>query len=332
MRADRGGRRPVVVSNHGGRQLDGSMATIDACPTLPIAGRARADSARRRHSKQKGTRDVLKALALGARAVLVGRPVSLGLACRWRTRRQPCPRHVSAELELAMRVPAVRRSQNHRSLVTRSLLDIEDDRLRGSRSRAPCGSITTRDAGSLENFRRGRRIPVGRAVCHARVLRRRVDVSIRGARLAFLVALAVTARVNSPWSRLYGRAYDSPDCLVFSRRSCCILPSIPEVRIIKDSVGDLTERSTVAGDVIAFSFGAFIEARASAPVAVGRHAGRHRFDRSTAPASVSWPYPRPRLDHRFPVTTLRRSRSAGAAVERHGRRLCAMISVFIPAT
>ncbi|MFQ1002936.1 alpha-hydroxy acid oxidase [Modestobacter sp. SSW1-42] len=68
----------VVVSNHGGRQLDGVPATIEALPAVvdAVAGRAEVflDGGVRR-----GT-DVLKALALGARAVMIGRPYLFGLA------------------------------------------------------------------------------------------------------------------------------------------------------------------------------------------------------------------------------------------------------------
>jgi isopentenyl diphosphate isomerase/L-lactate dehydrogenase-like FMN-dependent dehydrogenase len=68
----------LVVSNHGGRQLDGSPASIDALPGVvaAVAGRCPVlfDGGVRR-----GT-DVLKALALGAAAVLVGRPILWGLA------------------------------------------------------------------------------------------------------------------------------------------------------------------------------------------------------------------------------------------------------------
>jgi 4-hydroxymandelate oxidase len=68
----------VVVSNHGGRQLDGAPASIDALPGVVAAVDGRCpvllDGGVRR-----GT-DVLKALALGATAVLVGRPVLWGLA------------------------------------------------------------------------------------------------------------------------------------------------------------------------------------------------------------------------------------------------------------
>jgi isopentenyl diphosphate isomerase/L-lactate dehydrogenase-like FMN-dependent dehydrogenase len=67
----------IVVSNHGGRQLDGSPASLDALPEIvsAVAGRVPVlmDGGVRR-----GT-DVLKALALGAEAVLVARPTCWGL-------------------------------------------------------------------------------------------------------------------------------------------------------------------------------------------------------------------------------------------------------------
>lgn len=72
------GAAAIVVSNHGGRQLDGVSATIDVLPEVvdAVAGRidVLVDGGVRR-----GT-DVVKALALGARAVLLGRPPMWGLA------------------------------------------------------------------------------------------------------------------------------------------------------------------------------------------------------------------------------------------------------------
>lgn len=68
----------LVVSNHGGRQLDSAMASIEALPEVvdAVAGRAEVfvDGGFRR-----GT-DVVKALALGARAVLIGKAFLYGLA------------------------------------------------------------------------------------------------------------------------------------------------------------------------------------------------------------------------------------------------------------
>ena len=72
------GAAAVAVSNHGGRQLDGALASAVALPEIVAAvggrGEVYVDGGIRRGS------DVLKALALGARAVMVGRPVLWGLA------------------------------------------------------------------------------------------------------------------------------------------------------------------------------------------------------------------------------------------------------------
>jgi isopentenyl diphosphate isomerase/L-lactate dehydrogenase-like FMN-dependent dehydrogenase len=90
----------VLVSNHGGRQLDTVAATIDALPEVAaaIAGRCEVylDGGVRR-----GT-DVLKALALGARAVFVGRPVLWGLAVAGAGGAQHVLQLLRDELETAM--------------------------------------------------------------------------------------------------------------------------------------------------------------------------------------------------------------------------------------
>lgn len=68
----------IVVSNHGGRQVDGAIASLDALPAVCEAVEGRVpvllDSGVRRGA------DVLKAMALGAAAVLVGRPYAYALA------------------------------------------------------------------------------------------------------------------------------------------------------------------------------------------------------------------------------------------------------------
>jgi 4-hydroxymandelate oxidase len=78
LRAVDHGASGIVVSNHGGRQLDGSPATASVLGAIADAVQGRievlVDGGVRR-----GT-DVLRALALGARAVLVGRPILWGLA------------------------------------------------------------------------------------------------------------------------------------------------------------------------------------------------------------------------------------------------------------
>ncbi|MBA0050083.1 alpha-hydroxy-acid oxidizing protein [Streptomyces sp. AJS327] len=68
----------VIVSNHGGRQVDGAVAALDVLPEI-----AQAVGERTEVLFDSGVRtgsDVLKALALGARAVLVGRTFAYGLA------------------------------------------------------------------------------------------------------------------------------------------------------------------------------------------------------------------------------------------------------------
>jgi isopentenyl diphosphate isomerase/L-lactate dehydrogenase-like FMN-dependent dehydrogenase len=90
----------IIVSNHGGRQLDGSIASIDALPEVlkAVAGRCEVylDGGIRR-----GT-DVLKALALGARAVLVGRPLLWGLVADGQEGAYNVLEILKSELELAM--------------------------------------------------------------------------------------------------------------------------------------------------------------------------------------------------------------------------------------
>jgi 4-hydroxymandelate oxidase len=72
------GAKGVIVSNHGGRHLDAAIATADALADIAAAVGTKAevyvDGGIRR-----GT-DIVKALALGARAVLIGRPAVWGLA------------------------------------------------------------------------------------------------------------------------------------------------------------------------------------------------------------------------------------------------------------
>jgi isopentenyl diphosphate isomerase/L-lactate dehydrogenase-like FMN-dependent dehydrogenase len=91
----------IIVSNHGGRQLDGAPATIEALPPVvdTVAGRCEVymDGGIRR-----GT-DVLAALGLGARAVLVGRPILWGLAVDGAAGACHVLELLRAELELAMK-------------------------------------------------------------------------------------------------------------------------------------------------------------------------------------------------------------------------------------
>ncbi|MCU1278215.1 MAG: FMN-dependent alpha-hydroxy acid dehydrogenase [bacterium] len=99
-RAVEHGCAAVIVSNHGGRQLDGVPATLDALPGVvdAVAGRCEVlvDGGVR-----WGT-DVLKALALGARAVLLGRPILWGLAVDGEAGVRAVLELVRAELSRAM--------------------------------------------------------------------------------------------------------------------------------------------------------------------------------------------------------------------------------------
>jgi lactate 2-monooxygenase len=77
-RATEAGAAGVVVSNHGGRQVDGAIAALDA---LPRVAEAVADgTAVLFDSGVRRGADAIKALALGADAVLLGRPYAYGLA------------------------------------------------------------------------------------------------------------------------------------------------------------------------------------------------------------------------------------------------------------
>ena len=100
VRAIDEGAAGIVVSNHGGRQLDAAPATIEVLPHVADAigdrGELYVDGGIRRGA------DVIKALAYGARAVLVGRPVLWGLAAGGREGVAAALAVLRRELDLAM--------------------------------------------------------------------------------------------------------------------------------------------------------------------------------------------------------------------------------------
>lgn len=94
------GADAIVVSNHGGRQLDGAIATLDALPDVVQAAGGKVpvlmDGGIRR-----GT-DILKALALGAKAVLVGRAPLWGMGAFGQAGVERVLWMLAAELKLAL--------------------------------------------------------------------------------------------------------------------------------------------------------------------------------------------------------------------------------------
>jgi isopentenyl diphosphate isomerase/L-lactate dehydrogenase-like FMN-dependent dehydrogenase len=68
----------IIVSNHGGRQVDGAIGSLEALPSIAEAVGDRLDVLF--DSGVRTGADAIKALALGARAVLLGRPYMYGLA------------------------------------------------------------------------------------------------------------------------------------------------------------------------------------------------------------------------------------------------------------
>jgi len=71
------GAKAIVVSNHGGRQLDTAPGTCEVLPLIAEAAGDRCEIYVDGGIRRGG--DVLKAIALGARAVMIGRPILWGL-------------------------------------------------------------------------------------------------------------------------------------------------------------------------------------------------------------------------------------------------------------
>lgn len=97
----------IIVSNHGGRQLDGAIGTLEALPAIRRAVGERMplllDGGVRRGA------DILKAIALGANAVMVGRPVLYGVSVAGQTGVERALFLLNDELTRAMRLSGVAR-------------------------------------------------------------------------------------------------------------------------------------------------------------------------------------------------------------------------------
>jgi L-lactate dehydrogenase (cytochrome) len=90
----------IVVSNHGGRQVDGAIGSLDALP--PIAAAVGDELAILFDSGVRSGADAIKALALGADAVCLGRPYVWGLALGGQAGVEAILKTVLAELDLTM--------------------------------------------------------------------------------------------------------------------------------------------------------------------------------------------------------------------------------------
>jgi (S)-mandelate dehydrogenase len=96
----------VVVSNHGGRQLDGAAATLDALPQV-VAAVGSKMTVLLDGGVRRGV-DLLKARALGAQAVLVGRATLFGVMAGGEAGARRALEILSSELERTMRLCGVR--------------------------------------------------------------------------------------------------------------------------------------------------------------------------------------------------------------------------------
>jgi isopentenyl diphosphate isomerase/L-lactate dehydrogenase-like FMN-dependent dehydrogenase len=90
----------IVVSNHGGRQVDGAIASLDALPGVVAAVDGRLPVLL--DSGIRGGADIFKALAQGATAVLIGRPYCYGLAIAGETGVREVIQNFLADLDLTL--------------------------------------------------------------------------------------------------------------------------------------------------------------------------------------------------------------------------------------
>ncbi|XP_070397217.1 uncharacterized protein [Dermacentor albipictus] len=126
LQAYRHGAAAVIESNHGGRQLDGTPATIDVLPEIVAAVGDKMEV-----YLDSGVRtgaDVVKALALGARAVFVGRPVLWGLAYDGKQGVDRVLHIFREELECTMRLLAAQGAGTVMILSSFSTVALEDVR------------------------------------------------------------------------------------------------------------------------------------------------------------------------------------------------------------
>jgi lactate 2-monooxygenase len=100
LRARESGVDGIVVSNHGGRQVDGAVAALDAL--VEVREEVGPEAVVLMDGGVRRGADVLKALALGADGVLLGRPYAYGLAVGGQEGVETVIRHLMAETDLTL--------------------------------------------------------------------------------------------------------------------------------------------------------------------------------------------------------------------------------------
>jgi lactate 2-monooxygenase len=100
----------IIVSNHGGRQVDGAVAALDAL--VEVRASVGSDPVVLMDSGIRRGADVLKALALGADAVLLGRPYAYGLAVGGQEGVETVIRHLMAETDLTLALAGGKRAMD----------------------------------------------------------------------------------------------------------------------------------------------------------------------------------------------------------------------------
>jgi lactate 2-monooxygenase len=105
LRAADAGMDGIIVSNHGGRQVDGAIAALDALPA--VAGAVGSRLTVLFDSGIRTGADIVKAVALGAQAVLIGRPYVYGLGLGGEAGVRHVLRALRNEFELTMKLAGV---------------------------------------------------------------------------------------------------------------------------------------------------------------------------------------------------------------------------------
>jgi len=117
----------IVVSNHGGRQVDGAIGSLDALELVMRSTRVREAQASGKFTIlfDSGIRtgpDILKAVALGAQAVLIGRPYVYGLALDGEAGVEAVVKYLLADLSLSMGLSGYKSLNDVRSTLASNMI------------------------------------------------------------------------------------------------------------------------------------------------------------------------------------------------------------------